>query len=89
MSVAVIDECGCLMLMLIPVGIFKREREPISVQYVQESVHLVASHTYIYIYICIYIYAYIYIYVYIYIYLNYFLITVTMSLLLTTSSNFI
>ena len=44
MSVAVIDECGCLMLMLIPVGIFKREREPISVQYVQESVHLVASH---------------------------------------------
>ena len=44
MSVAVIDECGCLMLMLSPVGIFKRERELISVQYVQESVHLVASH---------------------------------------------
>ena len=79
MSVAVIDECGCLMLMLSPVGIFKRERELISVQYVQESVHLVASHAYIYAYI----------YVYIYICLNYFLIAVTMSLLLTTSSNFI
>ena len=40
--------CGCLMLMLSSLGIFKRERERerelISVQYVQESVHLVASH---------------------------------------------
>ena len=67
MSVVIIDECGCLMLMLSPVGIFKRERELISVQYVQESVHLVASHAYIYayIYICIYICIYIYIYIYI------------------------
>ena len=65
MSVAVIDECGCLMLMLSPVGIFKRERELISVQYVQESVHLVASHAYIYAYIYIYMHIYMYIYIYV------------------------